>query len=49
MAGVEAELRIVEDAKHLFDLDRSYRSNEGARRAVSEGYEFLRRRVDILA
>ena len=49
MAGVEAELRIVEDAKHLFDLDRSYRSNEDARRAVSEGYEFLRRRVDILA
>ena len=48
MAGVVAKLRIVEDAKHLFDLDRRYRSNESARKAVNEGYEFLRRHVDIL-
>ena len=45
MGGVEAKLRIVEDVPHLFDVYRGYEANEGARRAVREGYEFLRRHV----
>jgi pimeloyl-ACP methyl ester carboxylesterase len=39
--GTDAELRIVEDAPHLFDVYREYQGNEAARRAVMGGYEFL--------
>ena len=39
--GVEAQLRVVEGGIHLFDLGRTYERNEGAARAVREGYEFL--------
>ncbi|KAL9020402.1 MAG: hypothetical protein Q9185_002376 [Variospora sp. 1 TL-2023] len=44
--GVEAEVRVVQGAAHLFDVVRGWRrSNEEAGRAVDEGYEFLRRWV----
>ncbi|MCJ1386383.1 hypothetical protein MMC17_009509, partial [Xylographa soralifera] len=36
-SGVEAELRIVEEAKHLFDVYPGYEANEGARGAMREG------------
>ena len=43
--GVETEIRILDDALHLFDLFRSYENNKGQKAAVREGYEFLKRRV----
>ena len=39
--GVEAELRIVEGAIHLFDASDAFMRNEEAASAVREGYEFL--------
>lgn len=54
-AGVEAQIRIVDGAVHLFDLaagngkgkarDGQQGGEEGGRLAVREGYEFLRRHV----
>lgn len=41
--GVDAWLRIVEGAIHLFDLGKGLERNEGAARAVGEGYKFLER------
>ena len=49
--GVEAEIRIVEGVVHLFDLyyakglKRFEKRDQGAWRAVEEGYEFLRKVV----
>ncbi|KAH8202697.1 hypothetical protein TruAng_003183 [Truncatella angustata] len=43
--GVAAEIRILEGAVHLFDLYRSFESDERSRKAVHEGYEFLHRHV----
>lgn len=45
--GISAELRILEDVPHLFDCYDEYQSNEAARRAVTEGYEFLYRHVGL--
>lgn len=42
-AGVDCELRLVEDVGHLFDLRRTYERHQGARDAIRDGYEFLRR------
>ena len=42
--GVEAELRIVENVPHLFDLNPRHRGYEAAMEALAEGYEFLCRR-----
>lgn len=39
--GIDAELRIVEDVPHLFDMYREYQAHGPASRAVTEGYEFL--------
>jgi acetyl esterase/lipase len=39
--GVDAELRILEEGPHLFDVYREYGSNEAAKGAVNEGYSFL--------
>ena len=49
VGGVEAELRIVEDAPHLFDVYRGYHANQGAKEAVREGYEFLCKHVRCLS
>ena len=38
---VEAEVRIVEGAVHLFDLGRGLERDEGVARAVRDGYMFL--------
>ncbi|KAK0723563.1 hypothetical protein B0T26DRAFT_263600 [Lasiosphaeria miniovina] len=43
--GIEAEIRILEGAVHLFDLYRAYETDEAAQRAVAEGYEMLARWV----
>ncbi|RYO80319.1 hypothetical protein DL764_009910 [Monosporascus ibericus] len=37
-SGTEAELRILEDMPHLFDIVPGHRSNEMAAEAVQEGY-----------
>lgn len=43
--GVEAEIRILEGAAHLFDLYKGFERDETAQRAVQEGYEMLARWV----
>jgi len=43
--GVLAEMRILDGAVHLFDLYRSYETDEKARAVVRDAYEFLRRHV----
>lgn len=45
--GTDSEIRIVEGAIHLFDIYGEYWRNENQRRAVEEGYEFLRRRIGL--
>ena len=42
---VDAELRLVDDVPHLFDVFRGWDKNEAARQAVHDGYEFLVRHV----
>jgi acetyl esterase/lipase len=44
--GVIAELRLLDGAIHLFDLDRRYEKNDEAVRAVRDGYKFLYRHVE---
>lgn len=41
--GIRNELRIVNDAIHLFDLYPRYDSNQEATAAVADGYDFLSR------
>ncbi|KAI0860544.1 hypothetical protein F4860DRAFT_197867 [Xylaria cubensis] len=38
--GIKAEIRVVEGAKHLFDIGKS-RLTDDARRALEDGYKFL--------
>lgn len=45
--GVEAEMRPVEGAPHLFDLYPSSHAGQGATDAVAAGYEFLKRHVRL--
>ncbi|KAL2702177.1 hypothetical protein AAEP93_006475 [Penicillium crustosum] len=45
--GVVAELHIVENGLHLFDIYPRYEENRDARQAVLKGYDFLRRQVEI--
>ncbi|KAI2464232.1 hypothetical protein F4781DRAFT_436610 [Annulohypoxylon bovei var. microspora] len=40
-SGVEAELRLIGNAAHLFDMYRSHEANPEAVKAVSDGYAFL--------
>lgn len=40
--GIDAQLHIVEDAPHLFDMYRPYQKRESVQRVIREGYEFLR-------
>ena len=44
---IGAEIRIVEDLPHLFDVYREYQDNEAAKRVVMQGYEFLCRHVGL--
>lgn len=44
---VDAELRIVDDMPHLFDIFPEHRDNVAAVNAVREGYQFLCRHVDL--
>ncbi|KAJ5357675.1 CAZyme family CE10 [Penicillium brevicompactum] len=46
-SGVEAELRVVQEAAHLFDLYPASHAGQEAKAAVAEGYEFLRRHVQL--
>lgn len=44
--GTDAELRIVEDVPHLFDIyPRYYRDNQATMEVIEEGYRFLCRYV----
>ncbi|KAI1206386.1 ketoacyl-synt-domain-containing protein [Annulohypoxylon truncatum] len=45
--GTEAELRIVENVPHLFDLYPEHQSSEILARTVAEGYKFLCEHVDL--
>ncbi|AEO67410.1 uncharacterized protein THITE_2050784 [Thermothielavioides terrestris NRRL 8126] len=44
-ANVEAEIRILDGALHLFDMFRTYEGDSNAKAAVREGYEFLSKHV----
>ncbi|KAI0180672.1 hypothetical protein GGR52DRAFT_583146 [Hypoxylon sp. FL1284] len=46
-AGVEAEVRVMEDVPHLFDTVRGWESNEAAAKAVRDGYDFLAKHVGL--
>lgn len=46
-AGVPAEARIAQGAVHLFDVYDGYEEDEGAKRAVRQGYEFLMAHVGL--
>ncbi|PSR79893.1 hypothetical protein BD289DRAFT_491583 [Coniella lustricola] len=43
--GVTAEIRILDGAVHLFDMYKSYSSDESAKRAIQDGYAMLARSV----
>ena len=43
--GVPGQVRVVEGAVHLFDLEPGFERNGEAKRAVSDGYDFLRGQV----
>lgn len=45
-SGVDAEIRILDETLHLFDIYPDYDTNLDAVQAVAEGYEFLRRHVN---
>ncbi|KAJ5747634.1 uncharacterized protein N7511_009330 [Penicillium nucicola] len=45
--GIEAEIRVLKEALHLFDLYPSFHTSEEARNAVADGYEFLKRHVGL--
>jgi acetyl esterase/lipase len=45
--GVEAEIRVVPEAVHLFDLYPSFHAGQEATDAVADGYEFLKRHVQL--
>lgn len=46
-AGVEAGLRVVEGAVHLFDVYPGFERDKGAAGAVRDGFEFLSRWVGL--
>lgn len=45
--GIDAELRIVKDGVHLFDLFPKYAAKEDQREAVADGYKFLSRHAGL--
>ena len=45
--GIDAQLREVEGGVHLFDVYHGYERDENAARAVSDGYDFIRRYVGL--
>ncbi|KAJ5388986.1 Acyl transferase/acyl hydrolase/lysophospholipase [Penicillium cataractarum] len=45
--GIEAELRVVENGLHLFDIYPRYEEDREACQAVLDGYEFLRSHVQL--
>lgn len=46
-AGVDAEVMILEDVRHLFDVERNWQKDIAARDAVRDGYEFLCEKVGL--
>lgn len=46
-AGVDAEVRVVDDVPHLFDMYQRHMSKAPARRVVAEGYDFLCRHAGL--
>lgn len=45
--GTDAQLKIVEEVPHLFDVYPEHRNNQAAKEAIREGYEFLCRYVGL--
>ncbi|KAF7586587.1 hypothetical protein BBP40_008644 [Aspergillus hancockii] len=45
--GIEAEIRVVHEALHLFDIYASFHASQRAVDAVADGYMFLHRHVSI--
>lgn len=45
-SGIDAEIRILDETLHLFDMYSDYENNSEAVQAVADGYEFLRRHVE---
>lgn len=43
--GIEADIRVVQGAVHLFDLYPSSHAGQNATEAVADGYEFLKRHI----
>ncbi|KAI2700986.1 transcriptional regulator family: Helix-turn-helix [Penicillium roqueforti] len=43
--GIEADIRVVQGAVHLFDLYPSSHAGQNAKEAVADGYEFLKRHI----
>ncbi|KAI9146901.1 Non-reducing polyketide synthase andM [Paramyrothecium foliicola] len=41
--SIDAELRIIEDLPHLFDVSAGFSTNEAAQKAVQEAFDFLAR------
>jgi acetyl esterase/lipase len=46
--GINADIRILQESLHLFDIYPDYEKNPVAVQAVADGYEFLRRHVERL-
>lgn len=46
-AGIDADIRIVEDVPHLFDMYAEHMSDGAARQAVRDGYRFLCRHAGL--
>ncbi|OTA83717.1 hypothetical protein M434DRAFT_400622 [Hypoxylon sp. CO27-5] len=44
-SGVEAELRLIGNAAHLFDMYKSHEGNPEAVKAISDGYAFLSKHI----
>ncbi|KAI1407386.1 hypothetical protein F5Y13DRAFT_131466 [Hypoxylon sp. FL1857] len=44
-SGVEAELRLISNAAHLFDMYRSHEGNADAVKAIADGYAFLSKHI----
>ena len=43
--GIESQLRIVDDAPHLFDTYRLHHKRQDLQKAIREGYEFLQAHI----
>ncbi|KAJ3499095.1 hypothetical protein NLG97_g618 [Lecanicillium saksenae] len=45
--GIDSQLRLIDDAPHLFDLYTRYNKRPDIAQAVKEGYDFLKSHVEL--